>query len=367
MSLSFAELSVEDVEKSVLTSYETIAKTTLYPGDPVRLFLESLAYVLALQNSVIDMAGKANLLQFASGEHLDAIGLMTGTRRLNASSAACTLRFTLQEGLDFDVEIPAGTTAATAEGKTIFATDKSVVIQAGALFGEVSASAQTAGNDANGFVAGQICVLVDPVAYVASVENTTTTMLGADVETDAHYRQRIQESPEAYTCAGPAGMYKALAMGVSQDIADVSVSCPKPGTVDVRPVLAGGELPPEEVLEAVRQTLSADDVRPLTDTVIVQAPDGISYDLDVTWFLSKADEALLATISSAVTSAVESYILWQRSKPGRDILPTKLISLMEQAGARRVVVRAPVYTVLKESEIAREGTISLTYGGLEEE
>ena len=89
--------------------------------------------------------------------------------------------------------------------------------------------------------------------------------------------------------------------------------------------------------------------------------------MDVTWYLSKADEPLLSTISDAVTSAVESYVLWQRSKPGRDILPTKLISLIEQAGARRVVVRSPVYTVLKESEIAREGTVSLTYGGLEEE
>ena len=153
MSLAFAELSVEEVEKSVLTSYETIAKTTLYPGDPVRLFLESLAYVLALQNSVIDMAGKANLLLFASGEHLDAIGLMTGTRRLNASSASTTLRFTLQEELDFDCEIPAGTKAATADGKTIFATDKSVIIQAGVLSGAVSASAQASGSGANGFVA----------------------------------------------------------------------------------------------------------------------------------------------------------------------------------------------------------------------
>lgn len=128
---------------------------------------------------------------------------MTGTRRLNASSASTTLRFTLQEELDFDCEIPAGTKAATADGKTIFATDKSVIIQAGVLSGAVSASAQASGSGANGFVAGQVCVLVDPVAYVASVENTTTTMLGADVETDAHYRQRIQESPEAYTCAGP--------------------------------------------------------------------------------------------------------------------------------------------------------------------
>lgn len=45
----------------------------------------------------------------------------------------------------------------------------------------------------------------------------------------------------------------------------------------------------------------------------------------------KNGRSFVATISSAVTSAVESYILWQRSKPGRDILPTKLISLMEQA------------------------------------
>ena len=66
MSLAFAELSVEEVEKSVLTSYETIAKTTLYPGDPVRLFLESLAYVLALQNSVIDMAGICSSLPRAN-------------------------------------------------------------------------------------------------------------------------------------------------------------------------------------------------------------------------------------------------------------------------------------------------------------
>jgi len=40
---------------------------------------------------------------------------------------------------------------------------------------------------------------------------------------------------------------------------------------------------------------------------------------------------------------------------------------MEQAGARRVVVRSPVYTVLKEGEIAREGTVSIAYGGIEEE
>jgi len=367
VSLTFADLSVEDVEKSVLTAYEQIAGTTLYPGDPVRLFLESLAYVLAIQNGVIDMAGKQNLLAYAAGGHLDAIGLMTGTERLGESRALTTLQFTLEEPMGFSVEIPAGTRAATADGQTVFATDAVLSIPAGSASGAVPATAEEPGASANGLVAGQVNVLVDPVAYVASVENTTTTLLGADVESDDRYRARIQESPEAYTCAGPAGMYRSLAMGVSQDIAEVAVFAPVPGTVDVRPVLAGGELPTEDVLEAVRARLSADDVRPLTDTVIVQAPDGVSYELDVAWYLSREKEPLLETVKAAVEAAVNAYVLWQRSKPGRDILPTKLVSMMEQAGARRVVVNSPSYTVLAKSQIAREGQVSVTYGGVEDE
>ena len=41
----FADVDPASVEASVLTAYEQIANTTLYPGDPVRLFLESVAYI----------------------------------------------------------------------------------------------------------------------------------------------------------------------------------------------------------------------------------------------------------------------------------------------------------------------------------
>ena len=48
----FADTDSASVEKAVLTAYEQISATTLYPGDPVRLFLEALAYTIALQNNV---------------------------------------------------------------------------------------------------------------------------------------------------------------------------------------------------------------------------------------------------------------------------------------------------------------------------
>jgi phage-related baseplate assembly protein len=365
--LSFADLDIASVESSVLTAYERVAETTLYPGDPVRLFLESLAYIMAVQNSVIDLAGRQNLLAFAAGAHLDYIGMMVGTPRLGHSAASCEQRFALDGALDFDVAVPAGTRVTTADGRSMFALRADLLIPSGETEAAGAVVAVEPGAAANGLVPGQINAVIDPVAYVARTENVTVTMLGADVESDDRYRARIQEAPERFTCAGPAGSYRALAMSAHQDIADVGVWSPKPGTVDVRPVMAGGGLPPEEVLRAVREKLSADDVRPLTDTVIVAAPELVEYAIDVDWSLLKADEPLLATRKAAVEAAVERYRLWQRSAPGRDINPTKLISLMEQAGARRVAARGPEYTVLAAWQLARETTVTANFLGVEDE
>jgi phage-related baseplate assembly protein len=365
VSLKFADLDTASVESSVLTAYEQIAQTTLYPGDPVRLFLESLAYIVAVQNSVIDLAGKQNLLAYALGAHLDYIGMMVGTPRLGQSNAKCRQRFFLAAALDFDVEIPAGTRVVTGDGKRIFVLAEALTIKTGEVDAEGVVIAQAAGADANGLVPGQISTLIDPVAYIARTENITPTFLGADVESDARYRARIQEAPERFTCAGPTGSYRALAMSVHQDIADVGIYSPRPGTVDVRPVMTGGELPSGEILRAVREKLSADDVRPLTDTVIVAAPDVVEYAIDVEYAISKSNEPLSGTIKNRVAAAVEQYRMWQRSAPGRDILPTKLISLMEQAGARRVVVFSPDDEVLEARQLARETSVTVTFLGIE--
>jgi hypothetical protein len=107
--ITFADLDIGSVESSVLTAYERIAETTLYPGDPVRLFLESLAYVIAVQNQVIDLAGRQNLLAYASVSHLDHIGMMVGTSRLGQGRARCIQRNALSGPLPFDVGVPAGT------------------------------------------------------------------------------------------------------------------------------------------------------------------------------------------------------------------------------------------------------------------
>lgn len=363
----FADVQSADVETAVLTAYERITGTTLYPADPVRLFLESLAYTISVQNNVINMAGRQNLLAYAQGEHLDYIGMMVGTARLGASRAVAIQRFALAGPLEFDVSVPAGTRVTTADGAARFVLEAGLIIPAGETEAEGQVRAEQEGAAANGLVPGQIDQLVDPVAYVASTRNVSASMLGSDVETDDRYRSRIQLAPESYTCAGPIGAYRHHALRVHQDIAEAAVWSPQPGHVDVRPVMSGGELPSADVLEAVRRALSADDVRPLTDNVTVQAPELVTYDLRLTWYLPRTQEPLLDTVRGRVAAAVETYRLWQRSMPGRDILPLRLLSLLEQAGVRRVELASPGYQTLKGYQLAREGEISVTFGGVEDD
>ena len=56
-------------------------------------------------------------------------------------------------------------------------------------------------------IAGQLKTLVDPVPYVASVANITTSEGGADAQTDDSYREDIHGAPERFSTAGPDGAY----------------------------------------------------------------------------------------------------------------------------------------------------------------
>lgn len=365
--ISFAPQDTAAIERDVLGSYERITQQTLYPGVPERLMCEALAYREAVVNSAIDLAGKMSLLAFAKGEHLDHLGAFMGVRRLTPAPARTTLRFALAEPLAFAVPIPKGVRVAPRDGSINFATAFEAVIPAGEPEAAVTAIALESGAAGNGLVAGQVNSLVDRLPYIAEVGNTTVTLGGSDIENDEHFRERVRLAPESYSNAGSEGAYRFHVLSVHADIVAVAVDTPEPGVVDVRPVLIGGELPDATLLDLVRDKLSERDVRPLTDKVLVAAPDPVEYAVSGSWHLRRADAALLAPITAAVAQALETYRLWQRCEPGRDVNPTRLISLVEQAGAKRVELEQPVFTPLSRVRIARETTLDLRFAGVEDE
>ena len=187
------------------------------------------------------------------------------------------------------------------------------------------------------------------------------------MESDDRLRERIRLAPESFTVAGSVGEYEARTLAVSQDIEEVAVYSPEPGVVDVRFTLVGGELPDAAMIALVKDALSSETVRPLTDMVLAGAPDVVSYDIRGAWYLRRQDAAMLATVAAAVEKALAEFVLWQRVKPGRDINPSRLISVIEQAGGKRVHLESPAFTPLTGIEVAREGDIDLVFGGLEDD
>lgn len=99
------------------------------------------------------------------------------------------------------------------------------------------------------------------------------------------------------------GGYEYFAKSASALIADVKATSPEPGEVDVRVLLAGGELPEEEILKEVSEILNADTVRPLTDHVTVKAPETVAYNIDVTYYTQEGGAISDDVISENVNAA----------------------------------------------------------------
>lgn len=364
--ITFCDADEETVKAEVIKQYETITGRTLADGDPVRLFLLSIANELVIQRNLINFTGHMNLLAYATGDYLDHIGELLDVTRIPASAAETTLTFTLStDGVG--VVIPAGT-RVTNKGETVyFATDEALSIPAGETSGTVSASCMETGSGGNGFSPGELNKIVDPVAYVDAVTNTTQTAGGADTEDDENFRERIHQAPEKFSNAGSYGAYEYWAKTANANIADVFVASPTPGEVNIYPLLDGGEIPGEEILDDVYAACNADKVRPLTDKVTVLAPDVLTYDIEVSYKIAKADAANASAIQSAVNAAVAKYAAWQKAKLGRDLDPSKLYSLMVGAGAAKVNVTSPEITVIDNAKIATAENVSVTYQGVDDE
>lgn len=362
--VEFAAKDAGDIQASILTTYEAISGRSLAEGDPIRLFLSAIGLLIIQQRALIDQASKMNTLRYAVGDYLDHIGALFGTLRLAATAARTTLRFTVSEVQGSAITIPAGT-RATPDGRLYFETEAVCEIPAGQEYIDISAVCTDVGSVGNGFLSGQINKMVDLIPFIGEVTNTAESSGGTDAETDDAFRQRIFQAPESYSVAGPSGAYIYWAKSASSLIADVSVSSPAAGQVEIRPLLINGGIPGQTILDLVAAACNNRSVRPLTDQVTVVAPEAVSYNITLTYYI-RLDRATQATaIQVAVTQAIADYVLWQKSTLGQDINPSELIMRVMAAGAKRVVVTSPVHTAVSISQVAVCGTVTATYGGLE--
>lgn len=366
--VEFLETDAETIKSEILTGYEQASGRTLAAGDPVRLFLLSLASIIIQQRTTINQAAQQNLLTYAQGEYLDALGALLSVERLEESRAVTTLKFTLSQALATVYTIPAGT--EVTNGKVTFATDHDLDIPKGELSGSVTASCTVPGEVGNDFLAGQVTTIVKPMTFVAKAENVTITTGGSEAESDASLAERIRLAPNSFSVAGPEKAYVYHAKSVSSSVIDVSVTSPSPGEVDVYVLLSGGVLPQEETLQQISDYLNDSSIRPLTDYVKVLAPKAVNYQIELHYWIGREDSSRAEQIKAEVTAAVEKYRLWQQGKIGRDILPAKLIQYVMQAGASRIdspTMKPADFKALESGQVAQCTDVKIVYEGIKDE
>lgn len=372
--INFVTADKEVVENEIFALYTTITGRKLAPADPIRLFLLAITNIVILLLNRINDTGKQNLLAYARGANLDHIGIAFGVERLQATGAVTTMKLTASMARPEGIAIPKGTRFTSGDG-AFFALTEPYYLSANETSILVKAVCTEASVKGNGYPIGSITTLVDPIPYIASVTNTTISEGGADVETDDAFRERIREAPESFSCAGAEGAYEFFTKKASALISSVKVVSPKPGDVVVYPGLVSGEIAKAEILTLVETALTDKKVRPLTDNVSVKAPIAKNYSINLQYYIDSDNAYYADTIKARVDEAVTDYTKWQSGKVGRDIIPSELIRRIMEAGAKRVTVNSPIFTVVKDGrkedgyqvELAQCTGKTIIYGGVEHE
>ena len=371
----FVSTDTEGIVSELIARYEELTKSTARPGSPERLFIQWVAGVIIHERVLNNVTANQNIPSRAEGDNLDALGeLFLAARRPEATGATCVERFSISAAQTSAVLIPAGTRVRDAGNTLVWETLADAYVPIGETYVDVPIKCQTVGKAGNGYAVGQINTLVDIYDYYADqCANITASDGGSDRATDDEYYELLRLSMDALSTAGARGSYIYYAKQVSTEIADVLATSPVPGRVVIYVLMNDGTIAGDEIKSAVLAACSADEVRPLTDLVTVEDADTIPYNIDFTYYTTQNSAKSGTEIAAAVQEAVNKYVLWQHEKLGRDINPSQLVWLLMQTGIKRVEMREPVFTSLRDGsgteapQIAALGTVTITNGGYEDE
>ena len=208
-------------------------------------------------------------------------------------------------------------------------------------------------------------------------------------EDDTRLRYRIQQGFSALGAAGPSQAYRAHAMGVSAAIIDVGVSSSAPGRVNVcvlghetleaaqatdAEAATGAILFPDvpvppghavivarnhgALLNAVIATLSQENVRPLTDQVVVFAPQVKTTPIQARLHVYRGPDP--AMVRAQAQAALAAYLKRIRSL-GYDMTRAGLIGALAVPGVQNIVLDSPALDIECDfDQVAVASTVSVT-------
>lgn len=179
-------------------------------------------------------------------------------------------------------------------------------------------------------------------------------------ESDDELRARAVLANEGFSVAGTRGAYYFHGLSAHPNVSDIGVSSPEPGQVQIV-VLAKNGVPSAEILNAVEQGLNDQDIRPLTDEVIILPVSLVDFDIEATIFTNDgADPQLVVDYAK---QRLNEYLAAAR-KVGVDIAISGIYSNLHVAGVQKVVLAEPIADItINENQCGNAANINVIFGG----
>lgn len=348
----------EAIWEEMIVAYVEAGGDILYPGDEKEMLLRGVQSMLVQVFAGVDVALRMDTLRYAVGEYLDLYGEKRNCIRIPAEAATCTVEIRFKASGTAKT-IAAGS-ALTADGDKLYLLMEAVEQTGYEQTISAEVICRETGGMGNGLLNGTQMQFMVPNPAVLSVYATRDASGGQDEEDDETYRERIRTYGLINTTTGPQEQYESAAMNVTSEILDARALNLGAGIVGIYLILQN-DVGAAAIIQSVSEALNAQDVRPLTDTVRVYRAAQMPYELNVQY----AQEAG-GSITAAVSDAVAEYQRWQDETIGRAFNPDKLMAMIYQAGATRVVWGAGSnfnggnveYTAINENAHCK-GTVTL--------
>jgi phage-related baseplate assembly protein len=209
---------------------------------------------------------------------------------------------------------------------------------------------------------------LDQLAANLDVQRLTvqpaTTDTAAVMESDERLRRRILLKAESFSGAGPAGAYVYYALTADPTLRDASAVSLFPGNVTVTLMAtAAMPTPTSTQLSTVALALSADDVRPLTDSVSVLAPQIVDTPIVAELTIYPGPDGNI--VQQKALEQVNAFIV-ENAYLGRNLARSAIFSRLHVEGVMGVNLTSPAEDVVIDSRQAiRITSVSVTVTGVD--
>lgn len=187
----------------------------------------------------------------------------------------------------------------------------------------------------------------------------------AVMEDDDAFRERIHLAPRGFTTAGPEGAYIYHARSADGQVLDAWPHSPTPGQVVVTVLSRTDDgTPTPELLAKVTTALSSEDIRPMTDEVIVQGADILGYAVEAVIYTLPGPDSQ-TVLDTAIDGARAYAATMHRIK--RTPTTTGFIAALQVAGVHRVDLISPAADIVcGDTQASWCTAFNITWGGTSE-